>query len=173
MSKKTVPNGAPTDLQEPVTPQPSVTLDDLQAGAAPVENPAPEIQPEPATAMTEEQILGLIGFLTSMGLPREAVATYQQELLANPLLAMFLPMLELPELLAKYGIGGGSGGPMPDWMRGTLAAGLIGYVVFTTRSQYAIRPERKEESVPDAGFAAAADSVPTGFAANISEGGVF
>jgi hypothetical protein len=167
---------APTKTEEPAapvldvqsTPLPSaevaqpVTLDDLQNGT-PDAQPQPEAAP--AEPMSEEQILGLVGFLTSMGLPPAVVGAYQADLANNMLLKMFLPMLDLPGVLAKYGIGSGAGGPMPEWLRGVLGAGLVGYVVFTTRSQYANNPQPKDVFSPSGSVDT--DSVPSGFSQNI------
>jgi hypothetical protein len=133
-------------IPEPLSPLEGTQTDSFSADTLPLGlddiaqdssvNPVasePEGETEP---MSNGQLVGLIGFFTSMGLPPEAAAGYIAELESNSMLAMFLPILDLPDALAKYGVGNGSG-KMPEWMRLGLGALLIGYTVYTTRGKYA------------------------------------
>jgi hypothetical protein len=123
-----LPNDPELKIENDVT-----TLDDAISNVGPTPETMPPAPPPPA--MTNQQILGMVALLSSMGLPSEVAESYKKDLTEDFMLSMFLEMSGLAEGLAEYGIGGG-GGVMPAWMKVILGTAALGFFVWQKRAKY-------------------------------------
>ncbi len=147
MNEKNLTNLA----NDPALEQDILSLDDAISNVGPTPETTPPAPPPPA--MTNQQILGMVALLSSMGLPPEVAESYKKDLTEDFMLSMFLEMSGLADGLAEYGIGGG-GGVMPAWMKVILGTAALGFFVWQKRAKYgsSTSAETVEPAAVNSGF---------------------
>ncbi|GEM45316.1 hypothetical protein [Deinococcus cellulosilyticus] len=138
-------NAPPTPPGPPTPPDPTLPQSLADAALQGTSDPQHEEQEEPyveeAVPFSPDDLIGLVGELSSIDLPADQRQAYMAELAASPIVKMGVHMSGITDALAKYGIGAG-GGALPDWAKVLIGVGALGYGVATLRRKYA--PQDKD-----------------------------
>jgi hypothetical protein len=120
------------------------------AGYASGPDPAPPLGAAPVPEVdalrpyTSEELAQLTAGFSAIGLPADRITPYQEKVLASTRPAFEL--LGIGEALAEYGVGHGGGiDAMPAWVRLLAGAGVIGFIVVTTRAEFRAEPKAAAE----------------------------
>lgn len=110
------------------------TLNDAATGSDYQEHHAPEPEPE-APPLTNDQIMGLVAEVSSVGLKKDDSDAYKAEFMNNQMIKFGLDAAGLSDALAAYGINA-QGGKLPEWLSLLLGVSVLGYGIYSVRGKY-------------------------------------